>query len=709
MSARDELQQIDLADFTKGISTEYHSRTNDIPQEEGFAQADDTYGCYGLAGGGLAPLPRALSGAWSHYDRPFLPEDGEVILDPDDPPGSLNPGPLNPPDPDPITLDVNWEWPTEANGYPAGYDRRIAILDAKAFSPVVYSPALTTEVDHSDPPVDIYVVRQWWIVNDTDTIVDTRWRFSGRSVFRNSNGLYGTEFIDISALGADASFAPHPSRWGWGWGSITETRTQSPGPNSLATDNQLRTGIPIIAFSVGSIINISPGVDVGGVYTYPDASVLDTVTDAIKKLPDLYGSRFAGIIFGHQGRLMAITRESGVASFRRIAYHPNAAQRGASDTLLYWPPNNVYVPNTAFAPTLFSPPKIDWSLETQDTIDKLASVGVTPGNLTSKITGVSTFAPMEENVSGYGAWSSVDANTLFLVKNSGGGVMIAGDIDRPTVQRLPGVPSVGGFANRGANTDQGYVYGSTSGVWIWAGGNTATNLAPQLHPTFWIPEDPTVQPVDSTQPGRQLGQLVGSFGFRWPYLYAPNNWVMDLRTGGWWRYWPTPTQDPDNGVHFAFNEVDSLGNLWAFPASHLDGSDLDRPVDDDTGQLLQENDYLIYRQFDLTIPTDYWSWKSQPISRTRSRFLNFKSITIVASGVGRVTVQLQGLTGQPEVVEFDLDKPSRTMMVQNINLTITDVEVHITARAGDPDSEAPTLHRLSLGYAETTSIPAKGA
>jgi len=708
MPSREDLQQLDLADFTKGISTEYHSRTNDIPQEDGYAQADETFGCYGLPNGGIAPLPRALSGAWSHYDRPFLPEDGEVITDPDDPPGPLDPGPLNPPDPPPVVLDGNWTWPTEANGYPAGYDRRIAILDAKAFSPVVYSPSLDTEVNHSDPPVDIYLVRQWWMVNEAGTLADTRWRLSGRSVFRNSNGLYGSEFTDVVARAADLSFNPHPSRWEWGHGSITETRTQSPGPTSLTTDNQLRTGIPIIVWSVGTIINTSPGVDVGGVFTYPDASTLDVVADAVKRLPDLYGSRFAGIVFGHQGRLMAITRESGVASFRRISYHPNTAQRGPNDTLLYWPPNNVYVPGTGFVPSLFSPPKIDWTLETQDTIDRLASAGITPGNMTSKVVGVSTFAPMEENVSGYGTWSSVDANSLFLVKNSGGGVMLNGDIDRPTVQRLPGVPSVGGFANRGANTEQGYVYGSTSGVWIWAGGNTATNLAPQLHPTFWIPEDETVQPVDSAQPGRKLGQLVGSFGYRWPYLYAPNNWVMDLRKGGWWRYWPTPAQDADNGVHFAFNEVDSLGNLWAFPASHLDGSDLTRPPGDDVTQILTENDYLLYRQFDLTIPTDYWSWKSQPLARTRSRYLTFKGITIVASGIGRVTVELFGLNDKSQKVEFDLESPKRSMMNRNMNVKGTDVEVKITSRAASPDGEAPTVHRVSFAFTDTSLFPTSG-
>lgn len=706
MTTREDLESIDLADFTKGIAADYHSLINDTPGADGEADLAETYGCYGLQAGGLAPLPRALSGAWSHYDRTFLPEDGETLPDPDEPPGSLNPGPLNPPDPPPVVLDEGWKWPTVADGYPEGYDRRIAILDAKALSPVVYSPSLTTEVDHSDPPVDIYVVRQWWMVNEDGTLVDTRWRFSGRSVFRNSNGLYGTEFVDLIARASDNSWAPHPSRWGWGHGSITTTRTSYPSP--AQGEQFYTTGVPVIVWAAGGILNTSPGADVGGMFTYPDASTSGNPADTLKRLPDLWGSRQAGIVFGHQGRLCAITRESGDPGFRKLAFHPNTAQRGPNDTLVYWPPNNVYVTNPGFVSDFYSPPKIDWASESVDTVAQLASFGVTPGNLTSRITGVSTFAPMEEDVSGYGVWSSVDANTLLLVKNSGGALQLTGDLDRPAVQRLPGVPSVGGFANRGVTTDKGFIYGSTSGVWIWSGGNTATNLAPQLHPTFWIPEDPTVTPPDAAQPGRSLGQLVGSFGYRWPYLYAPNNWMMDLRTGGWWRYWPTPAQDPDRGVHFAFNEVDSLGNLWAFPASHLDGSSLTRPEGDDTDLLLSENDYLIYRQFDLNTPTDYWTWKSQPLTRTRNRYLEFKGLTLVAAGVGQVTVELTGLNGATHQATFQLTSTSRAMFTRPMNLRGTDVQVKITARAGTPDDEAPTVHRVSFAYAEGAMVPALG-
>jgi len=701
MPARDDLQQIDLADFTKGISANYHSQVNDTPTADGDAEITETYGCYGLQTGGLAPLPKALSGAWSHYDQPFLPlaSEPEPTGDPEDP-GHLVTGPLNPPE-TPPDLNGAWVWPTVEDGFPDGYDRRIAILDAKAFSPVVYSPEITAEVDHSDPPVDIYVVRQWWIANPEDNRVDTRWRFSGRSVYLNSNGPFCTEFTDVSARAAQPTWNPHPSRWGWGWGSLTETRTSYPTP--AQGEQFYTTGIPVIVWSVGTILNTSPGTDVGGMFTYPDASVVDVVADNLKRLPDLWGTRFAGIVFGHQSRLCAITREAGSAGFRRLSWHPNSSQRGPNDTLLYWPPNNVYKTNTGVVSPFFSTAKIDWTLESQDTIARLASVGITPGNLTTKVTGVSTFAPMEENVSGYGAWSSVDSNSLFLVKNQGGAVMLTGDLDRPTVQRLPSVPSVGGYANRGANTESGYVYGTTSGVWMWSGGNTATNVAPQLNPTFWIPEDPTVTPPDSSQPGRQLGQLVGSFGYRWPYLYAPNNWLMDLRTGSWWRYWPTVAQDADNGVSFAFNEVDSEGNLWAFPASHMDGSAL-VPDPENPEALFQENDYLIYRQFDLQTPTNYWQWKSQPLTRTRSRYLDFRSITIVAAGVGRITVTLYGLDGEVDEVKFDLDSPERSQTIRNIALKATDVQVKITSRAGDPAGEAPTLHRISLGYKEAQTI-----
>jgi len=43
-----------------------------------------------------------------------------------------------------------------------------------------------------------------------------------------------------------------------------------------------------------------------------------------------------------------------------------------------------------------------------------------------------------------------------------------------------------------------------------------------------------------------------------------------------------------------------------------------------------------------------------------------------------------------------------------MNVKATDVEVKITARAGTPDGEAPTVHRVSFGYTETSLFSAGG-
>ena len=662
MADPDKLQYIDLADFTQGISTEYHSLVADQPTPDGFARSDNTYGCYGLVNGGLAPLPRAIAAQAAHFDNAFL--------------------------------DDGFSWP---EGDP--HHNRIAILDARIQSPVRYSPVLSeSNGGRTNPPVNAFLVRQWWMVDDDGP--ETRWRWTNRAIYQHGVGeIPGFDLQQVSAREgatlAEAEFNPHPSRWAFGWGSMAETR-------SALTDTIFYTGVPVLLASMGGIVRMDvsfedgfAGYDHAGIWCTP--SVAQTVSpqrpvgvvSSIAQLPQLWGTNFAGMIFGHQGRLCAITREPANYLLRSTmtTWGPYGLM-GAEDMLLYWPVNNVFTSGgEAIATPLVSPP-----LFQQDDFTKWDTTE-----------GIGTFSPDEEHPTGFGAYHSIDANNLLLVKHVGGAVMITGDIDRPTVTKLPGVPSTGGWTTRGANTDKGFVYGTSSGVWAFAGGAEAVNLAPHLHPMFWLPEDPTVQSTDPLTPVRQPGQLVGSFAYRWPYLYAPNNWMMDLRTGGWWRYWPTPAQDPQTGVVFAFNETDSNGDLWAFPASHRDGSNPDAP--DPDGDAPELNEYLLYRQFALNTPTNYFTWQSQPLTRTRNRFLQFASVTLVASGVGRVTVELFGLDGETDTIDFDVVDNRVALIVEATNLVTTDMQVRITSKAGDDDDAAPTVHRLSLGYREAQGIP----
>lgn len=614
MGSRDDLQgQIDLTDFTRGISSGYHSSVGEQPQPDGFARDTETYGCFGLPNGGLAPLPTIT----------FSRDGG-----------------------DPATGYSGQKWPTEADGYPADYDERIAVLDAHVVSPVIHAPALGTAVDDTDAPVDLFTVRQWWMVTTDDTKVDTIFRFRGHPVW---SGDTSNNFApkDVHALAVRANWDPHPSRWKYGWGSIMETRTQP-------TDADVQTiGPPVVVAGMGTFLYIADiadeldeGVELGGYFSWPDLHTSNeegfaVPVDDTYTLPAALGAALPGVVFGHQGRLCSIGRQSGYKFAQLLAYHGNnGGTRAASELVHYWPVNDIY--NTQFQNATF----------------------------------------LEEHSTGYGSWRSVNANSLLLVKNTGGAVQVNGDLDLPQVVRLPGVPSVGGLANRGAVADKGYVYGTASGVWIWAGGDVAEHVSPDLADDFWVPDDPTI-------PRRQLGQLVGSWAFRRPFVFGPNNWLLDMRTGGWFRYWPTPDQDPTNGTIFAYNEVDVNGDLWAVVPSYL-------------------LDTRFYAQFGQDSAQSKYVWRSQPLARSRGRMLKYRQVELVASGTGRVTVELFSLNETPQQVTFDVASDTAVSKVEFVSLAAKDVEVRITSEGGDADTPAPIVHRVSLGFRQEQSVARVG-
>ena len=616
MAREEGIEFIDLSDFTPGISSSYHSNTGDEPKTDGAARVDETYGCYGLVDGGLAPLPRIT-----------LSRIGGVA--------------------EPTT---GYEWPTAVAGLvsPNLYNGLVAVLDAHVVSPIEYEPPVEQAVDLAFPPVSICTVRQWYTRKISDGTINTTWAYRGNPEYADNDPLKLVgRGINVSDV--DVTWAPNPSRWKFGWGSVTEVRTQAEGVDGTLV------GYPVIVSGMGGVIKVgaavpSPGAiegqDVATYFSYPDMHATDAFgivqpSDLPYEIPTQLGIALPGMVFGHQGRLLAIGRRSGYLFAKRTAYHGQHYGQRASETIFYSPPNQIY--------------------------DRVMGQGV--------------FG--EENGTGFGSWSSVNANSLLLIRNRGGAVQINGDIARPTVVRLPGVPSTGGVANRGANTDQGYAYGSKSGVWMWAGSDSATNISPTLNPEFWVPDDVTV-------PLRELGQLVGSFAYRHPYLYAPNNWVMDMRKGGWFRYHPTPEQDSADGRTMAFNEIDSNGDLWAFPASYI------------------VNVGTLYNRFSIDTPRNTYQWRSQPLVRSRNRYLKYRSITLVASGKGDVTVDIIGLDGASNTESFDVTHGGVQQFVRSVGLTTTDVEIRIRSSAALATDSAPIVHRVSLGYMEAQSLGRTG-
>lgn len=91
----------------------------------------------------------------------------------------------------------------------------------------------------------------------------------------------------------------------------------------------------------------------------------------------------------------------------------------------------------------------------------------------------------EENTSGVGAIASITGNELLLVKHRDGGYLVQGDLKNPTVTRLPYIESTYGVAAMPAHTPLGVVYGSRNGIFAWRGGDQSVKLSEQLDGFFW--------------------------------------------------------------------------------------------------------------------------------------------------------------------------------------------------------------------------------
>lgn len=271
---------------------------------------------------------------------------------------------------------------------------------------------------------------------------------------------------------------------------------------------------------------------------------------------------------------------------------------------------------------------------------------------------------------GMGAWGSISAGELFLVKHAGGGFVIFGDLDTPTVTYLAGVQPTKGLYSQAAQTLIGLVYGSAnSGVWVWNGGNTAQKLSNNLNDDFY-----------SLGQGLLENQLVGFSATQWNnWIAMTNSWVYDTVAGGWWRL-ADPGFDP---LYYgsAYNDA----GLWAVAR--------DFTLDTDT----------VIAYYDTTVPQGVFSWQSYPMPETVNQILDIREASIRAQGIGTVELiaTARGNNHGSVTLTFDsLTQPDLqrgTMGLENASdVTITLLS---TGTGGHP---APVIYSASIAYVPTS-------
>jgi hypothetical protein len=278
-----------------------------------------------------------------------------------------------------------------------------------------------------------------------------------------------------------------------------------------------------------------------------------------------------------------------------------------------------------------------------------------------------------EYPNGYGAWGSISAGELFMVKNQGGGVVVSGDIASPTVTRLPGVVSTGaGNAYyKAASTPKGLFYLTTQqGAWVWRGSDTSQKISPQLDDNFAV----TTGSASTINVRGQLSEWAD-------WVCFPNNFLYDTETDSWWN----------------LNDVSAVGRydyyVRSFSARYMYALRA-TPATPSTG---------VIDVYDRQTPANTWTWVSQPIVIPGLRVIDVREVTLVAQGSGtvKVTISTDGTSGSTtDNVTFSPTVTTAPVkMRDNLSATgLSTIIVTITSTGLASDVAAPIVYQLDIGY-----------
>lgn len=642
---------IHIMDFSKGIASARHARSDQQPTKEDrdeggvWAQEDQTWGCYGHPQGGLHPLP----GIVAYVDDPgddwpiTRLENSDPILYPHA--GDVSNGephlvinatgimsPMVPAIVDTGDLAENW--------------REEGALTPDLFCVLYggYGEAHgNTQSDRSLPTWEFRAFHMARYGRPTTPLL------GGHGSVGSTNSLGGRGLVGIGAfatvdqMGFDdplAAMGEHYMAIGMGSANIfPATSSTNAGTTTLPNNPIGAVGFAIAAGRVGffpPLTRTMPGA------ANDDAIVTVAVAGAgqTAALSNTDGYVYGGV--SHQNRVTMLTggrQEMGASSFT-----------AALDVIRWFPGDDLYA----------------------------GPVGV-------------GYRFMAESPVGYGALASINANEMFMVKHVGGALVMRGDLESPQIISLPGVPPVRGASNVPVVTPLGVVFGTRDGVWIWNGEETAELLSPQLDGCFWLPDGtPSIEVAGSITGDYPVR---GKFNMSGSWLYAPNNWVYDLRSNGWFRLSPTKVEHPDRGATYRNYEVSASGRVYAV-----------KPI-------IDLDDLTVAHIYDPEVAAPTYRYRSQPLARTVNRVLDFREVTIVAEGTGTIIVRLFGLGANPASVVFEVDSPRPRVYTAPFKLSAHDVEFDIEATGtsilgqtpdglpiADPDHPAPTIYRMSLGY-----------
>lgn len=305
-------------------------------------------------------------------------------------------------------------------------------------------------------------------------------------------------------------------------------------------------------------------------------------------------------------------------------------------------------------------------------------------NYTTTLTEPQVYVPeIDQNISDL---ASMTANQLIVVKDFGGGYMVQGDLDDPTVVRLPNLMSPDGTATvHGTQTPRGWVYSAGDrGLYIWNGGDQSEPLSSQ------------VDAREFTGNGVETAGHAGSCD-RWlDLLLVPQLWVCDLESRGWWRL-----DDPDD-----YPTPMTFFSTSKYRGQMISARQEFQPLETDGNEVA----FYLWEYGDLAYT---YSWQSHPLWVSRDQYLNTRAGVVALQGYGEVTVTLIDQDGNTDINVITTASDNIRNYRFNTTLQAESLIVRIEADGftldpdtGDPvDAVAPLVHRLFLGYQLASHLP----
>lgn len=279
---------------------------------------------------------------------------------------------------------------------------------------------------------------------------------------------------------------------------------------------------------------------------------------------------------------------------------------------------------------------------------------------------------------------SSNANELFVVKGIGGGFVVRGSLDNPTVIQLPNLHSLYGNQGlltsgfKGVQSALGPFYAGLDGVYVWEGGDRDRLVSPQLNGDFWHFTAPTELDIQGHR-----GQAA-----RWDdWVVVPRNWLFDTNTETWWRL-----DDPD--------DVDVV--WWSASGYRGQVYGADWRVDNSAGA----GDLQVVWKWAKNSPSYSYSWNSQPLPNVDNRLVKVREVTVMAMGETQtVEVTVTNEAGASDSHSWVLNSPDNfTRLRGDIHIEGKSLSVKITCDGSAASNPAAVVQSIGLGMENSTHL-----